>query len=120
MEAKKASISSPTTVSQNKTNLSLVALFTKNSSSKSSSSPVPKKQPNSLQIDLSSKLASNSTLTSNKHKKYLKNNLCLYYGTEDHKLDSCLKKQTMVTSKGHGASAAADPLAAASKNFSEK
>ena len=51
-----------------------------------------------LQVDLS-KLANNSNLTSDKHKKHLKNNLCFYYSTEDYKLDSCLKKQTIVTPK---------------------
>jgi len=42
----------------------------------------------------------NSKLTSDKYKKYLKNNLYLYYGVEDHKLDFCPKKQTMVSPKG--------------------
>ena len=58
-------------------------------------------------MDLSSKLASNSKLTSDEHKKHLENNLYLYYGAGDHKLYSCPKKQTMVTSKGHSASATA-------------
>jgi len=71
-------------------------------------------------MDLSSKLASNSKLTSNKHKKYLENNLCLYCSAGDHKLDSCPKKQTTVTSKSHGASVTADLLAATSEKFSEK
>ena len=70
--------SSTAMASQNKANLSPVALFTKNSFSKSSLCSTLKKQSNTLQIDLSSKLASNDKLTSNKHKKYLKNNLCLY------------------------------------------
>jgi len=47
-------------------------------------------------MDLFSKLANNSKLTSNKHKKCFKNNLCLYYKVEDYKLDSCPKKQTIV------------------------
>jgi len=42
----KASTSSPAMVSQNKANPSLAALSAKNSSSKSSLSPTPKKQPN--------------------------------------------------------------------------
>jgi len=71
-------------------------------------------------VDLSSKLASNGKLTSDKHKKYLENNLCLYYSTGDHKLDSCSKKQPMVTPEGCDASATADPLAAASEKSSEK
>ena len=66
-------------------------------------------------MDLFSKLASNSKLTSDKHKKYLKNNLCLYYSIEDHKLDSCPKKQTIVTPKGHGALVTANSLATASE-----
>jgi len=105
---------------QNKANTSLAAPSTKNSSSKSSLSPAPKEQPNTPQVDLSSKLASNGKLTSNEHKKYLKNNLCLYCSAGDHKLDFCPKKQTTVSPKGHGASATADTLAAASKKPLEK
>jgi len=59
-------------------------------------------------------------MASNKHKKHLKNNLCLYCGARDHKLDSCSKKQTMVMPKGHSASATADSLAAASEKPLEK
>jgi len=65
-------------------------------------------------VDLSSKL------TSDEYKKCLKNNLCLYCSAGDHKLDSCPKKQTMVFSKGRGASATADTLAAASEKPLEK
>ena len=90
--------------SQNKANSSPVALFAKNSSSPS---PAPKKQPNTLWVDLSSKLSSNGKLTSDECKKHLKNNLCLYCGAGDYKLDSCPKKQTMVSPKGRGASATA-------------
>ena len=71
-------------------------------------------------MDLSSKLASNGKLTSNECKKYLKNNLYLYCGTGDYKLDFCPKKQTMVSPKGHGASAITDTLAAAFKKPLEK
>jgi len=71
-------------------------------------------------VDLSSKLASNSKLISDECKKHFKNNLCLYCSAEDYKLDSCPKKQTTVTSKGYGASATADPLAAASEKPLEK
>ena len=70
--------------------------------------------PNTPQVDLSSKLASNGKLTSDKHKKHLENNLCLYCGAGDHKLDSCPKKQTMVSPKGW------DTSATASKKPSEK
>ena len=71
-------------------------------------------------MDLSSKLASNSKLTSNKHKKCLENNLYLYCSAGDHKLDFCPKKQTMVMLKGHGASATANSLVATSEKLLEK
>ena len=106
--------------SQNKANPSLVASSTKNPSSKLSPSPTPKKQPNTPRVDLSSKLASNGKLTSNERKKRLENNLCLYCSVGDYKLDSCPKKQTMVSPKGRGASATADTPAAASEKPSEK
>ena len=106
--------------SQNKANPSPAASSTKNPSSKLSPSPAPKKQLNTLRVNLSSKLASNGKLTSDERKKHLENNLCLYCSAEDHKLDSCPKKQTMVSPKGHGASATADTLAAASEKPSEK
>ena len=116
----KASTSSSVTASQSKANLSLAASSAKNPSSKPSPSSAPKKQSNTLQVNLSSKLASNSKLTSNKRKKRLENNLCLYCSVGDHKLDSCPKKQTMVSPKGCGASATADTLAAASEKSLEK
>ena len=71
-------------------------------------------------MDLTSKLASNSKLTSDECKKHLKDNLYLYCSIGDHKLDSCPKKQTMVTSKGCSISATTDSLAVASKKPSEK
>ena len=71
-------------------------------------------------MDLSSKLASNSKLTSDEYKKHLKNNLCLYCSAEDHKLDSCPKKQTTVSLKGCSVLATANTLAAASEKLSEK
>ena len=110
----KASISSPAVTSQNKANPPLVALSTKTSFLKLSPFSAPKKQPNSLWVNLSSKLASNGKLTSDKYKKCLENNLCFCYGTEDYKLNSCSKKQTTVTPKGH------DALATASKKSFEK
>ena len=116
----KASTSSSVMASQSKANSSPAALSTKNPSSKPSPSPAPKKQLNTLQVDLSSKLASNGKLTSDEHKKRLENNLCLYCGAGDHKLDSCPKKQTTVSPKGRSASATADSLAAASEKPSEK
>jgi len=103
----KASTSSFAMVSQNKASPSLVASSAKNPSSKSSLSPTPKKQPNTPCVDLSSKLVSNSKLTSDECRKHLENNLCLYCSAGDHKLDSCSKKQTTVSPKDHGASATA-------------
>ena len=108
----KASTSSTAMAFQNKANTSPAASSAKNSSFKSSLFPAFKKQPNTLRVDLSSKLANNSKLTSDKYKKYLENNLCLYYSTGDHKLDSC--------PKGYGTSATTDTLAAASKKLPEK
>ena len=116
----KASTSSSVTASQSKANLSLAASSAKNFPSKSSPSPTPKKQPNTPQVDLSSKLASNGKLTSDECKKRLENNLCLYCSAGDHKLDSCPKKQTTVSLKGCSASMTADTLAAASKKPLEK
>ena len=103
----KASTFGSVMASQSKANSSLAALSAKNPSSKPSLSPTPKKQPNTLWVNLSSKLTSNGKLTSNKHKKCLENNLYLYCGAGDHKLDSYSKKQTLVSPKGHSASAAA-------------
>jgi len=116
----KASTSGSVTASQNKANTSLAALSAKNPSSKLSLSPVPKKQPNTPQVDLSSKLASNGKLTSDEHKKHLENNLCFYYGAGDHKQDFCPKKQTTVSLKGRSVSATANTLVAASEKPLEK
>jgi len=110
----KASTSGSVMASQSKANLSSAALSAKNPFSKPPLSPATKKQPNTPWVDLSSKLASNGKLTSDKHKKHLENNLCLYCGAGDHKLNSCPKKQTTVSPKGHSA------LATASKKPSEK
>ena len=116
----KASISSSATASQNKANIPPVALSTKNTSLKLFLSSAPKKQPNTLQVDLSSKLASNGKLTSNEHKKCLENNLYLYCGAGDYKLDFCPKKQTTISPKGCSVSATTDTLAAASEKPLEK
>ena len=106
--------------SQSKANPSPAASSAKNTSSKPSPSPAPKKQPNTPRVDLSSKLASNGKLTSDERKKHLKNNLCLYCGAGDHKLDSYPKKQTTVSPKGWSTSATADTPAAASEKPSEQ
>jgi len=71
-------------------------------------------------VDLSSKLTSNGKLTSDEHKKCLKNNLYLYCSAGDYKLDSCPKKQIIVSPKGCSTSATADTLAAASEKPLEK
>jgi len=116
----KTTTSSSVTASQSKANPSPVASPAKNSSSKPSPFSAPKKQSNTPWVDLSSKLASNGKLTSNECKKRLENNLCLYCGAGDHKLDSCPKKQTTVSPKGCSASATADTPAAASEKPLEK
>ena len=116
----KAFTSSTAMAPQNKANSFLAASSIKNSSFKSPLSPAPKKQPNTLWMDLSSKLASNGKLTSDECKKHLEYNLCLYCGARDHKLDFCPKKQTIVSSKGHSALVTADILATTSKKPSEK
>jgi len=59
-------------------------------------------------------------LTSDKYRKHLENNLCLYCGARDYKLDSCPKKQTTVSPKGCGASATANTLAAVFEKPLEK
>ena len=97
-----------------------MASSAKNPFSKLSLSPALKKQSNTPRVDFSSKLASNGKLTSNECKKWLENNLCLYYSAEDYKLDFCPKKQTTVSSKDYDASATADIPAAASKKSLEK
>ena len=79
-----------------------------------------KKQFNSLWVDFSFKLANNSKLTSNEHKKCLKNNLCLYCSVRDHKLDFYPKKQTTVTPKGYDILAATDFSVVISKKSLEK
>jgi len=81
--------------------------------------PLPRSNP-ILWVNLSSKLASNSKLTSDEHKKHLENNLCLYCSAEDYKLDFCPKKQTTVSPKGCDTSATADTLTATSEKPLEK
>ena len=66
-------------------------------------------------MNLFSNLVNNGKLTSDKYKKCLKNNLYLYCGIGDYKLDFCPKKQTTVTPKGCNASTTADSLAAISE-----
>jgi len=58
--------------------------------------------------------------TSDKHKKYLINNLYLYCSAKDHKLDFCPKKQTTVIPKGYSATVTADLPVAVSEKLLEK
>ena len=105
----KASSASHSMTFQNEANSSPVVLSTKTSPFKPYLFSTSKKQPNSLQVNLSSKLSSNSKLTSN-----FKNNMYLYCSTKDYKLDFCSKKQTIVTPKNCSASVTV------SKKLSEK
>jgi len=59
-------------------------------------------------------------LTSDKCKKHLENNLCLYCGVGDYKLEFYPKKQITVTSKGCSTLVTADSLAVASEKLLEK
>ena len=103
---------------QNKVNISLSALSVKASPS-NMLSPALKKQSNFLQVNLFSKLANNDKLTSDKYKKCLEKNLCLYCGAENHKLDSYPKKQTTVTPKGCNTLVATNSSTAISKKLLE-
>jgi len=47
----------------------------------------------SPRIDLSDKLGRDGKLNSNERKRYIDNNLCLYCGSKDHKVDGCPRKQ---------------------------
>ena len=51
-----------------------------------------KKQSNSLWMNLFSKLANDGKLISDKYKKHFKNNLYLYCGVKDYKLNSYPQK----------------------------
>jgi len=44
-------------------------------------------------VDLSDKLGRDGKLNGNKRKRYIDNNLCLYCGLKDHKVDGCPRKQ---------------------------
>jgi len=44
-------------------------------------------------VDLSDKLGRDSKLNGNERKCCIDNNLCLYYGSKDHKVDGCPRKQ---------------------------
>jgi len=44
-------------------------------------------------VDLSDKLGRDGKLNSNKRKRHINNNLCLYCRSKDHKIDGCPRKQ---------------------------
>ena len=71
-------------------------------------------------MNLFFKLANNGKLTSDEFKKYLKNNLCLYYSIKDCKLNFCSKKQIIVTFKDYSTSVAANTFTAIFKKPLEK
>jgi len=68
----------------------------------SQSSQKPSRRPSSIvkspslstpHVDLSDKLGRDGKLNSNERKRCIDNNLCLYCGSKDHKVDGCPRKQ---------------------------
>jgi len=68
----------------------------------SRSSQKPSRQPSSIvkspslstpHVDLSDKLGRDGKLNGNERKRHIGNNLCLYCGSKDHKVDGCPRKQ---------------------------
>jgi len=57
------------------------------------SSIVKSPSPSTLRVDLSNKLDRDGKLNSNKRKRCIDNNLCLYCGSKDHKVDGFPRKQ---------------------------
>jgi len=57
------------------------------------SSIVKSPSPSTPCVDLSDKLGRDGKLNSNKHKCHIDNNLCLYCGSKDYKVDRCPRKQ---------------------------
>ena len=49
--------------------------------------------PSTPHVDLSDKLGRDSKLNGNERKRRINNNLCLYCGLKDHKVDGCPRKQ---------------------------
>ena len=60
---------------------------------RSSSSIIKLWSPSTPCVDLSNKLGRDGKLNSNEHKCYIDNNLCLYCGSKNHKVDRCPRKQ---------------------------
>jgi len=61
--------------------------------SRPSSSIAKSPFPSTLYVDLSNKLDRDSKLNDNERKHRINNNLCLYCGSKDHKVDRCPRKQ---------------------------
>jgi len=57
------------------------------------SSIVKSPSPSTPRVDLSDKLGRDGKLNGNEHKHYINNNLYLYCGSKDHKVDGCPRKQ---------------------------
>jgi len=64
----------------------------------------PSRQPSSIakspspstpRVDLSNKLGRDDKLNGNEHKRHIANNLCLYCGLKEHKIDGCPRKQPL-------------------------
>jgi len=57
-------------------------------------SPIAKSpSPSTPHVDLSDKLGRDGKLNGNERKRRIDNNLCLYCGSKDHKVDGCPRKQ---------------------------
>jgi len=57
------------------------------------SSIVKSPSPSTPRVDLSDKLGRDGKLNGNERKRCIDNNLCLYCGSKDHKVDGCPRKQ---------------------------
>ena len=60
---------------------------------RTSSSIAKLPSPSTLRVDLSNKLGRDGKLNGNECKRHIDNNLCLYCGSKDHKVDRCPRKQ---------------------------
>ena len=78
---------------QSFTNLLQTASFQNFLKSPRSSSIVKLWSPSTPHVDLSDKLGRDSKLNSNEHKCCIDNNLYLYCGSKNHKVDECPRKQ---------------------------
>jgi len=57
------------------------------------SSIIKSPSPSTPRVDLSNKLGRDGKLNGNERKRCIDNNLCLYCGSKDHKVDGCPRKQ---------------------------